>query len=196
MHLENALKGAIIPDRWPKSAIDVAVTVLEGEEDEQGPADRISGVGLFNVLAGCINVAMAALADARVDCLDLLVAGVGALVVPNGQRADSIRVLDPAPAEHGEIVSSCVVGYLPSRDEVVEVWSLGSALPEGAGHGGGAGGGGQGFEQLVDGAIAASLGAQSVLKEVLLESMVRNDSLVSTKKDSGHHQLDDVEMKT
>ncbi|KAJ4504021.1 3'-5'-exoribonuclease [Exophiala dermatitidis] len=182
MHLETALKGVIIPDRWPKSAIDIAVTVLEGEDD-QCDGDRFSGIGLFNVLAGCINVAMAALADARVDCLDVLAAGVGALVP--GKEKPRI-LLDPACTEHEEVQASCLVGYLPSRDEVVEVWSNGSVQTVG-------GNGGIGVGELVDSAVAAARGAQTVIKEVLIDAMARTE--VHGKK-MPHDGTNDVEMMT
>lgn len=183
MHLENALKGAIIPDRWPKSAIDVSVTVLEGEDDPE-TGERGTGVGFFNMLAGCINVAVAALADARVDCLDLLAAGVCAVVPGPGLKP--LMILDPACAEHQDVLASCLIGYLPSRDEVVEIWTTGSALVQN-------GDGGLGFEELMDGATAAARGAQIVLKEVLLESMMPRRPSTKMKQ---HEDMIDVEMGT
>lgn len=182
MHLENALKGVIIPDRWPKSAIDIAVTVLEAEDDQAG-SDRSAGVGLFNVLAGCINVSMAALADARVDCLDLLAAGVGALV-PGTEKP--LRVLDPAAIEHEAILASCLVGYLPARDEIVEIWSNGSLSTRGADRS-------IGFEELVDSAVAAARGTQTVIKEALIESLTRNEVAIKKLSRDG---TNDVEMNT
>ncbi|OAL33763.1 hypothetical protein AYO20_06939 [Fonsecaea nubica] len=183
LHLENALKGVLLPDRWPKSAVDVAVIVLEGEDD-QGEGDRFAGLGLFNLLAAAINVAMAALADAKIDCLDLLAAGVGA-VVP-GPDSKPLRVLDPAAVEHDDIQSSCVVGYLPSRDEIVELWSNGSVSTQNANTS-------TGFDELVEAAIAAARGAQTVIKEALVESMTRNQ--IAVKKPS-QGETNDVEMNT
>ncbi|RVX74169.1 hypothetical protein B0A52_02001 [Exophiala mesophila] len=183
LHLENALKGAIIPERWPKSAFDIAVIVLEGEEDP-GNGDRITGVGLFNMLAGCINVAMAAIADARIDSLDLLCAGVGAIV--SGPLKKPFRVLDPVVAEHDEVLSTCMVAYLPSRDEVVEMWTNGAVPAQGID-------GGLGFDELVDSAVAAARGAQTVLKDVLLESSSHGQ--VQTKK-SINTGTTDIEMRT
>merc|ERR1711977_657316 len=34
VHLETALRGVIIGDRWPKSGVEVIITILEGEEDQ------------------------------------------------------------------------------------------------------------------------------------------------------------------
>ena len=182
LHLENALKGVVLPDRWPKSAIDVAVTILEGE-DEQEKGDRITGIGIFNLLVAAINVSMAALADARIDCLDLLAAGVGA-VIP-GPDSKPVKILDPAAEEHENVISSCIVGYLPSRDEIVEMWSNGSATIAN---------GGAGFDELVDSAVTAARGAQIVMKEVLLESLSENQNAIreTIKRD----EMNDVEIKT
>ncbi|KAL9023787.1 MAG: hypothetical protein Q9180_008107 [Flavoplaca navasiana] len=33
MHVETALRGCLISERWPKSGVDVVITVLEGEDD-------------------------------------------------------------------------------------------------------------------------------------------------------------------
>lgn len=173
-HLENALNGVIIPDRWPKSAIDIAVTVLEGEEDclwneEQGQEKGISSVGLMNVLAGSITVSVAALVDAKIDCLDLLTGGVAARAADN-----AIELLDPCPSEHEGLSSACVVGYLPTRDEVVEVWSKSSAEQ----------GSGQSFETLLDAAIKAARGSHKILTEVIKESLEQQaePAQASTKK--------------
>ncbi|OCT44749.1 3' exoribonuclease family protein [Cladophialophora carrionii] len=184
LHLENALKGVLLPDRWPKSAIDIAVTVLEGEDDRE-EGSRFTGIGLFNLLAAAINVSMAALADARIDCLDLLAAGVGA-VVP-GKDGKLVRILDPAAVEHGEILSTCVVGYLPSRDEVVEMWSYGSAPKQ-------SDGGVIGYDELADSAIAAARGAQTVIQAVLLESVMRSQP--ASKQPATRGEMNDIEMNT
>lgn len=182
-HLENALNGVIIPERWPKSAIDVAVTVLEGEEDclwneEQGQEKGITSVGLMNVLAGSITVSVAALTDAKIDCLDLLTGGVAARATN-----DAAELLDPCPSEHEELSSACVVGYLPARDEVVEIWSKASAAQ----------GSSQSFENLLDAAIKASRGAHRILTEVIKESLERQAESVQSNTIK---TMNDVEMKT
>merc|ERR1711977_376795 len=40
VHLETALRGVIIGDRWPKSGVEVIITILEGEEDQWWGDDR------------------------------------------------------------------------------------------------------------------------------------------------------------
>ena len=182
-HLQNALNGVIIPDRYPKSALDITVMVLEGEEDclwneERGQERGISGVGLMNVLAGSINVAVAALVDAKIDCLDLLSSGVAA------RAADSkTDLLDPCPSEHEALTCACVVGYLPARDEVVEIWSktiseLGTEQSTG---------------DLVDAAIKAARGSHKIITEVIKESL---EHQAGTTLSSTHKSKNDVDMKT
>jgi exosome complex component MTR3 len=184
LHVENALKGVILPDRWPKSGLEVSVTVLESE-DGRDENSTFTGIALHNLLAAAINVSMAALSDAGIDCLDVLSAGVGAVVAGAGNKQG--RILDPAANEHDEILSTCVVGYLPSRDEIVELWSTnvvsGNGKEESLSH-----------DNLVDSAIAAAKGAHSVLNEVLLESL--NKSASTRVKMMGRSTSKDVEMKT
>jgi exosome complex component MTR3 len=197
VHLETALKGIIIPDRWPKSAIEVIVTVLEGEEDSGvGNAldskSDLEGSGMMNVLAGCLTVASAALADARIDCLDLLAGGVAAIVPGSDQTR--VKLLDPRPTEHEALAAICVVGYLPTRDEITELWLKGDLPVETEASG-------LGLESLIDGAINAAKGVQAVLQEAVRESAeqwvrklgsVQATMTTSTTANAVH----DVKMKT
>ena len=196
VHLETALKGAIIPDRWPKSAIEVVITVLEGEEDSwAGEVQRsnrgFEGAAMMNVLAGCFTVSSAALADARIDCLDLLAGGVASVVPGPGQRR--IKLLDPCPAEHEELTSICVVGYLPARDEITELWVKGDLPAE-------VDASGLGLEGLVEGAINAAKGVQGVLQEAVRESAERwiqrlGAGQVAKAADTNTNDVHDVEME-
>lgn len=175
VHLDAALRGVIIGDRWPKSGAEIVVTVLEAEDnawwaDEAGVSSSrqrggIGGWGMMTVLAGCITAASAALAEAGIDCVDLATGGVAALVRPssiptsireNGQTSDLRLVLDPSPSEHEEIVAACVVAYLGSRDEVTEIWMKGDV--------------GAASDTLMDGAINAALAVRGVLTEAVKES--------------------------
>ncbi len=192
MHLETALRGAIIPDRWPKSAIEIVVTVLEGEDDSEtsgGLENKrgLGGVGVMNTLAGCLTVASAALADARIDCLDLLAGGVAAVISDPEERG--VKILDPCIAEHEELSSACVVGYLPARDEITQLWVKGDMAAETDS---------SGLEGLVDSAVNAAKGVQLVLQEAVKESAERwvqqlkaGKPLKSTTTNTVH----DVEMK-
>lgn len=165
VHLETALRGVIIGERWPKSGIEVVITILEGDEDgwwgdsgEEG-ASKGSGWGLLNVLAGCITVASAAMTDAGIDCVDVICGGVAAIIrnpdLPREKQL--VRMLDPCPAEHQEVVAACVVGYLASRDEITEIWMKGDIGPD--------------PNALIEGATHAAVGSLAVVKEVLLEAL-------------------------
>ncbi|KAL5113964.1 3'-5'-exoribonuclease [Pleosporales sp. CAS-2024a] len=165
VHLESALRGVMIGERWPKSGVEVVVTVLEGDEDGwwgdfDTEASAIgSGWGLLNVLAGCITVASAAITDAGIDCVDVVTGGVAAIVRNSGsnEQQDVVALLDPCPAEHKEVVAACAVAYLASRDEMTEVWMKGDI--------------GADADALVAGATHAAVGSLAVVKDVLLEAM-------------------------
>jgi exosome complex component MTR3 len=182
VHLETALRGVIIGDRWPKSGVDIIVTILEGEEDrwwgdEVNSSTAGMGIGdwgMLNVLAGCITVASAAIVDAGIDCVDVVSGGVAAIVrnpsimtdskeaQKSGAEDESDRaagmetVLDPCPSEHQEIISACLVAYLASRDEVTELWIRGSP--------------GNDPEALIDSSIKAAVATRSALSDSLMEA--------------------------
>ncbi|KFZ12196.1 hypothetical protein V501_04346 [Pseudogymnoascus sp. VKM F-4519 (FW-2642)] len=179
MHLETALRGVIIGDRWPKSGVDVVITILEGEEDqwweddnqaESGPAGQW---GMMNVLSGCITVASAAISDAGIDCVDMVSGGVAAVVrdrelqvsAKSGTLPHPTLVLDPVPSEHSEILAACVVGYLPSRDEITDLWAKGDFDTEYSedGH--------SSYDSLSENAIEAAKRSYRVLDAALKESV-------------------------
>ncbi|KAF3482248.1 3' exoribonuclease family protein [Arthroderma uncinatum] len=178
VHLENALRGAIIGDRWPKSGLDITIMILEGEDDrwwgDMLTAESLTGSdgwGMMNVLAHCVTVASAAIADARIDCLDLVAGGVAAIVEDSGSNEEAktstqTLVLDPDPSEHLNISSACVVGYMPSLDEITELWLKGD-LPGTGSNGLNAS---LGHDALMDGAIAAAKASHTVLIEAVKES--------------------------
>lgn len=158
VHLETALRGVIIGDRWPKSGVEVNITILEGEEDQWwGDEGGNAEWGIMSVLSGCITVASAAIADAGIDCVDVVAGGVAAVV----KSPEPMLVLDPVPSEHKEIVAACIVGYLPQRDEITDLWVKGDI-----GHGGKT----NGYEELADNAVQAALGAHRVLIAALKET--------------------------
>lgn len=158
VHLETALRGAVIGERWPKSSCEVVITVLEGEEDgwwgDSGQGGKSGGWGMMSVLAGCITVASAALVDAGIDCVDLVSGGVAALVQDSQQDKAQV-VLDPCPSEH-DIKAACVVALLQSRDEMTEMWLKGDAGGE--------------TEALVDEAVKAASMTRTVLAEAVREA--------------------------
>ncbi|KAF2103521.1 exoribonuclease family protein, partial [Rhizodiscina lignyota] len=181
VHLETALKGILIGERWPKSGVDVVVTVLEGEEDGwwgdelsggASGAGKGGGWGLMNVLAGCITVSCAAIVEAGIDCVDMVTGGVAAAVLDDttaqkarrkgtagdddGNSGSVLAVLDPSPPEHREVIAACVVGYLSQRDEITELWMKGNA--------------GADAEALVDRAVQAAVATRAVLVQAVIES--------------------------
>lgn len=127
IHLETALRGAIIADRWPKSGVDIIISVIEGDQDRSlSLGDHDEAWDTMNVLAGCITVASAALADAGIDCVDTVAGGVAALV-SGGEDKDSKPevVVDPLASQHDKVFAACCVAYLPERDEITNLWFKG-----------------------------------------------------------------------
>ncbi|KAK6067781.1 3' exoribonuclease [Seiridium cupressi] len=130
VHLETALRGAIIADRWPKSGVDIIVTIIEGDQDRDAPHNQDDeNWDMMNVLSGCITVASAAIADAGIDCVDTVAGGVAALVSKDDEATPAI-IVDPIVVENQKILAACCVAYLPSRDEVTNLWFKGQ-LPGG-----------------------------------------------------------------
>lgn len=124
-HLETALRGAMIADRWPKSGVDVVVTIIEGDQARDVAVEGGNEEwDMMVVLGQCITVAAAAIADAGIDCVDTISGGVAALVA-GPDESSPIVVLDPAPSEHEKILAACCVGYLPARDEITNLWLKG-----------------------------------------------------------------------
>jgi len=174
VHLETALRGVIIGDRWPKSGVDVIITILEGEEDQWWGDDRGRGSisaaewGMMSVLSGCITVASAAIADAGIDCVDVVSGGVAAVVRETGSQGEPSTtrlLLDPVPSEHKEIVSACIVAYLPGRDEITDLWVKGDI-----GHKNQISSQNPSYEDLADNAVQAALGSHRVLVGALRET--------------------------
>jgi len=224
VHLETALRGVIIGDRWPKSGVEVVITVLEGEEDrwwgdEAGGGTTglggVGGWGMMNVLAGCITVASAAIADAGIDCVDLVSGGVAAIVddpQAKGKSAEDSKisrdegqeranvVLDPSPSEHQHIVAACVVGYLSARDEVTELWVKGD-LPGPSFGNKKDSSSEQTLEELMDLAVDAAMGARVVLGEAVKEAAELRLRSSSTEKrapapEEGDDSAEDVKMSS
>ncbi|KAK3944822.1 3' exoribonuclease family, domain 1-domain-containing protein [Diplogelasinospora grovesii] len=161
-HLETALRGAIIADRWPKSGVDIIISIIEGDQDrESSKAEGDESWDMMNALSGCITVASAALADAGIDCVDTVAGGVAALVRNAADDSVSNIVIDPVPSEHEKILAACCIAYLPTRDEVTNLWfkgDLGASDMEL-------------YTSLVEKGIQASKYANRVLVECLGETV-------------------------
>lgn len=160
-HLETALRGALIADRWPKSGVDVIVTIIEGEEARQAALDEGSeDWDMMNALGASVTVAAAALADGGIDCVDVVSGGVAALVSGKHEGETEI-VLDPAPLEHESIHAACCVAYLAGRDEVTNLWLKGEVPSTDPGL----------YRNLVARAVHASKGSNKTIVASLNESI-------------------------
>ena len=160
-HLETALRGALIADRWPKSGVDVIVTIIEGEEARQTALDEGSEEwDMMNVLGASVTVAAAALADGGIDCVDVVSGGVAALV-PGKLEGETEIVLDPAPLEHESILAACCVAYLSGRDEITNLWLKGEVPSADSGL----------YRDLVARAIHASRGSNKAIVASLSEGI-------------------------
>ncbi|KAG6017930.1 3'-5'-exoribonuclease [Claviceps lovelessii] len=160
LHLETALRGAIIADRWPKSGVDVIVTVIEGDR-RTTVDDGIDDWNTMTVLGGCITVASAAIADAGIDCVDTVTGGVAALVIANDNEAEPLIVIDPILSEHDTVLAACCVAYLAGRDEMTNLWYRGSLQPADL----------TARRALIARAIMASKGTSKMLSSSLIESL-------------------------
>ena len=161
-HLEAALRGSIIADRWPKSGVDIIISIVEGEQDrETSKAQGIEAWDTMNALSGCITVASAALADAGIDCVDTVAGGVAALVQDAGDDAPPSIVVDPIPSEHEKVLAACCIAYLPTRQEVTNLWFKGDLPASDMDL----------YSQLVEKGIQASKSANRVLVDCLNETV-------------------------
>lgn len=161
VHLETALRGAIIADRWPKSGVDIIVTILEGDQDRDSPDNQSNeDWDMMNVLSGCISVASAAIADAGIDCVDTVAGGVAALVIKNETASPEI-VVDPIIGHYEKILAACCVAYLPTRDEMTNVWFRGQ-LP---------GADMMLYNKMMEKSLAASRSANRVIVKALNETI-------------------------
>ncbi|PWW71711.1 hypothetical protein C7212DRAFT_287530 [Tuber magnatum] len=191
--LSLALGKSVDVGKYPKSAIDVFVSVLDCEGGLGDPNDvKSSGVevGLMSVLAAAISCAGAAIADAGIECFDLVAGGVAGLIKKRdgevegdrivadmgigGGNDDSRRggerdtritlVLDPSPTEDYIILAAAAVGYMAARDELTLVWTKGSMARNCDGT--------DEVESLIDGAIAAATGVRLVINEAIKERLL------------------------
>lgn len=162
IHLEAALRGAIIADRWPKSGVDIIISIVEGDQDrETSKSQGDEAWDMMNALAGCITVAAAALADAGIDCVDTVAGGVAALVQDGGADATPSIVVDPIPSDHEKILAACCIAYLPTRDEVTNLWFRGDLPASDMDL----------YTHLVEKGILASRNANCVLTNCLIETI-------------------------
>ncbi|KFA60044.1 hypothetical protein S40285_08951 [Stachybotrys chlorohalonatus IBT 40285] len=161
MHLETALRGVLIADRWPKSGVDVIVTIIEGDQARQTSIEQgREEWDMMSVLGGCITVAAAALADAGIDTVDTVSGGVAALVSGSDNEQASV-VLRSLPAAHEKILAACCIAYLPLREEITNMWLKGCLPSSETGT----------HRELVAQAIQASKGTHQAILASLNQSL-------------------------
>ena len=174
VHLEDALRGLIIADRWPKSGIEVNLTVLEIETQPVRNSDikGLSGLSQQLLLSECITAASAAIIDAGIDCFDLVTGGVAALV-QRPEKSSTVTpsvseiVSDPSLSECENLLATCLVGYSQSRDELTEFWFqdiTGQTTPADMFDG-------HYINEMMDQAVEAAQGARLVLVESLQDAL-------------------------
>ena len=151
--LQVALSRAIKTSAYPKSGIDVFVTVLDCE----GAIDD-DGLGAMQALAGAITCASAAVADAGIECVDLVSAGIAAVVEDAGGEG-VITVLDPSPLDGYDIKAAALVAYMAGRDEVSLLWVRGEVE-------------GNVFDGVVDSAVQVATGVRAVVNEAVKERVL------------------------
>lgn len=163
IHLETALRGAIIADRWPKSGVDIIISVIEGDQDRSlSHGEYDEAWDTMNVLAGCVTIASAALVDAGIDCVDTVAGGVAALVESGaGESFKQELVVDPLASQHEKVLAACCVAYLPERDEITNLWFKGDLPAANTTL----------YMDMVEKAILASQSTNRVLVESLKETV-------------------------
>ena len=188
--LTIALEKSVDVGKYPKSTIDVFVSVLDcegGIGDVGGGKDGGVEVGLMGVVAGAISCASAAIADAGIECFDLVAGGVAGLILEQGgvgHEGEGMEVgenicdarhgekkkrgialaLDPSPTDGYTILAAAAVGYMAARDELTLVWTKGSMGREGDGT--------DEMERLLDGAIIAATSVRLVINEAVKERLL------------------------
>lgn len=201
MQLQIALARSVRTAAYPKSGIDVFVTVLdcEGSIDEGG-----DGLGCIQALAGAITCSSAAIADAGIECVDLVSAGTAAVVVGGGGGEEQDEaghgssssssataaggvtlVMDPSPLDRHEVKAVALVGYMAGRDELTLVWTKGELEVVG-------------FERVVDKAVEVATQVRAVLNEAVRERPVmalEAAAVAALKTAAKGKQPADVEME-
>lgn len=108
MVISEALSSTVCLNKYPKSVIEVGVTVIE---DDGG------------VVAAALTAAGLALAEAGIHMYDLV---VGVKVAVAGDNDDDVRVtVDPDREEERRRTGELTLGYLPNLEQVVCLMSEG-----------------------------------------------------------------------
>lgn len=106
LFLETAFLPAVLLAKYPKSAIDIFVNVLQFDA---------ASTSVLNLLAWAVNCTTMALVDAGVEIRDMVTAGHVSLNLAEGDV-----VVDGAGGSN--LGSECVASYMPMQQETVAFW--------------------------------------------------------------------------
>jgi len=106
LRLEKLIKPMLLGHLFPKSGIDINISVLEY-------------TGTWNLLAIAANAVSAAIAAAKIDVVDLVSASSFALL-------EEGIVIDPSGKEEEMALVGGAVGYMASTGDITDVWISGS----------------------------------------------------------------------
>lgn len=186
LQLQIAISGMVRASAYPKSGIDVFVTVLDcegrieemiGVDAAEGEGERAS-LGAMQVLTGAITCASTAIADAGIECVDLVAAGMAALV--EAKDGKDMVVMDPSPLDGWQVRAAVLVGYMAARDEITLVWSRGEV-------------GVEEFTGVMESAVEVATKVRGVVNDAVRERLV---ALLKArgKKEGKKAITEDVEM--
>ncbi|KAJ1984174.1 3'-5'-exoribonuclease [Dimargaris verticillata] len=114
--LIQALTPAVRLGMYPKSTIDIYVTVIQSD-------------GWWSTLAAAITCASVALVDAGIDVIDIVTASA-VLVLPDGNVVDATQQEEQAlSAQPPKCHGSLVVAQLPTHNEIAHVVQTGKMTP-------------------------------------------------------------------
>ncbi|KAK6456542.1 exosome exoribonuclease [Scheffersomyces xylosifermentans] len=119
-YIETALLPSIVLEKYPKSTIDIFVTILSTESSNSGSTKVDAALlGISNWVLNCSSVA---LVDSGIELKDVVTSGVATL------KNDKL-LLDPeviSSGEDNENTLTCVVSFMNLRnDEIVGFWMEG-----------------------------------------------------------------------
>lgn len=106
LFLETAFLPAVLLAKYPKSAIDIFVNILQFDA---------ASTSVLNLLAWAVNCTTMALVDAGVEIRDMVTAGHVSLNLDSGEV-----VVDGAGGSN--FGSECVASYMPMQQEAVAFW--------------------------------------------------------------------------
>lgn len=156
IRLEKLIGPMILGYLFPKSGIDVNVSVLEY-------------TGKRSLLAIATNAVSTAIAESGIDVVDLVSASSFAIV-------DGGLMIDPTGEEEEMAVAGGVVGYMASTGEITDMWISGSVEVNDEGDMDIDSGNTVRLKEVVNKVVSAAADARLVINHALME-MVKEKGL-------------------